>query len=81
MKKEIAFEDGKIDRRFTEQWSESGVINMARLPDLVQSVLTQRREMVAYIEALHDKIDWILERNRCCDMPSCLRAGCTSDHK
>jgi hypothetical protein len=81
MSKELNFEDGRIKRRYTEAWLRQGLINMNELPHLIESLVAQRREMVAYIEALHDKIDWILEVNKCCDIPSCFRAGCTSDHK
>lgn len=81
MSKEIEFTDGRIDRRYTKEWSTSGFINLEKLPDIVANVLNQRKEMVAYIEALHDKIDWILEKNQCCDVSGCLTAGCGSDHK
>ncbi len=80
-KKEIKFNDGLVDRHFTPEWKESGIICMDRVPDLVASLVTHRTEMVDYIEALHDKIDWILKTNNCCDIPSCLTANCTSDHK
>lgn len=81
MNKEIEFTDGVVDRRFTKEWSESGIINYKKIPDLVTSLVSQKTEMVAYIEALHDKIDWILQKNKCCDVSGCLTAGCTSDHK
>jgi hypothetical protein len=77
----VRFESGKVDRRFADEWSQGGFINIERLPDLVGGVLQERREMIGYIEALHDKIDWILEKNQCCDVPSCLSSRCTSDHK
>lgn len=80
-KKEIQFDYGKVERQFTKEWANSGMIRVERIPDMVSSLVTSRSEMVEYIEALHDKIDWILEKNKCCDMPSCLTAGCTSDHK
>lgn len=78
---EIRFEDGRVHRRFTKQWSEQGIINMHQLPSLVQSLVSQRQEMIDYIEVLHNNIDYILRHNRCCDMLGCLTAGCTSDHK
>lgn len=78
---EIEFNNGKVERRFDKKWLKSGTINKNKIPDLVASVVAQQVEMVRYIKALHDKIDWILEKNKCCDMPSCLTAGCTSDHK
>lgn len=82
MAKEVEFdENGKVDRRFTKQWLESGIINKDKIPDLVVSLVTQEKEMVEYIEALHDKIDWILKKNNCCNIPTCFTAGCTSDHK
>jgi len=81
MPKELSFQDGKIERHYTDKWLHSGIVNMDELPTLIASVVAQRKEMVAYIEALYDKIDWILEKNRCCDMEGCLTAGCTSDHK
>lgn len=77
----VEFDRGRVNRRFTEEWSRSSFINIEKLPDMMQSVLEARKSMLKYIEALHDKIDWILEKNKCCNMPSCLRAGCTSDHK
>lgn len=79
--KEVEFEDGKVDRRFTKEWFDSGMIKKDAIPKLVASVVEQQKQMVEYIEALHNKIDWILEKNKCCDMPSCFTAGCTSDHK
>lgn len=81
MKKEIEFENGKVDRRFTQEWADSGFIRKEAIPKLVASLVTQQEEMVDYIGALHDKIDWILQKNHCCDVPGCLTAGCTSDHK
>ncbi len=77
----ISFDGGKVHRKFTEQWGNSGIINMEQIPTLVTTLVKQRAEMIKYIAALHDKIDWILEKNNCCDMPSCLTSGCTSDHK
>lgn len=79
--KEIEFTHGVVNRKFTAEWGNSGIINMEKIPQLVTSLVHQRAEMIKYIEALHDKIDWILQRNNCCDMPTCLRANCTSDHK
>lgn len=81
MAKIIGFEKGKIERKFTEDWAKSGLFNLEKVPDLVTTLVEQRKSMIEYIEALHDKIDWILERNNCCDMPNCLTANCTSDHK
>jgi len=81
MIKEVKFINGFTDRRFTKDWASSGLFNLEKVPDLVQTLVNQRSEMIDYIEALHDKIDWILSKNNCCDIPSCLTAGCTSDHK
>lgn len=75
------YNSGKIDRRFTDDWAKSGFFNMDKLPDIVSTLIEQRKEMVAYIEALHNKIDDIIEKNNICDCPSCHTAGCTSDHK
>lgn len=77
----VKFKGGKVDRVFTNKWSESGVINMKKLPQLLASFVEQRQSMIDYIDALHDKIDWILEKNHCCDISSCFRANCTSSHK
>lgn len=81
-KEEIEFDDnGKVNRRFTKEWADSGMIKKDAIPKLVASLVEQQKSMVDYIEQLHDKIDWILEKNNCCDMPSCFTANCTSDHK
>ncbi len=78
--KEVEFNsDGFVHRKFTREWASSGIINISRLSDMVASVITSRNEMVEYIEALHNKIDWILEKNNCCDV--CFTANCESDHK
>ena len=82
-KKELQwnYNNRKISRKFTAEWSVSGFINMDKLPEMVESVIVQRKQMIAYIELLHDKIDDLIEKNNICDCPSCHRAGCTSDHK
>lgn len=82
-KKDLEFDynNRKIKRRFTADWHNSGFINIERLPDLVQSLVSQQKEMMGYIEALHDKIDDLIVTNKICNIPSCHRAGCTSDHK
>ena len=77
----VKFENGKVSRRFTQEWKESGIIKKEKIPELVMVLVEQNFEMVEYIEALQDKLDWVLKKNRCCDISSCLRAGCTSDHK
>lgn len=81
MGKTIEFENGKVHRRFTEEWKDSGFINLDKLPEMTKVLVDQRKSMMEYIEALHDKIDWILEKNNCCDLPTCFTANCTSDHK
>jgi hypothetical protein len=78
---QINFEDGKVDRRFTREWSTSGIINIERLPNMVESLISDRKGMIAYIEELHNTLDYILKKNGCCDMPGCFTAGCGSDHK
>ena len=75
------YNSGKIERKFTNEWANSGFFNIEKLPDIVTSLIEQRRSMVAYIEALHDKIDYIIKKNNICDNPNCHTAGCTSDHK
>ncbi|TYP92062.1 hypothetical protein LX73_2308 [Fodinibius salinus] len=50
--------DGKIKRRFTPDWKESGEINIdSLLPKLVTVVIAQIDVMVTYIQELHDEID------------------------
>jgi len=75
------YQNGKVDRRFTAEWSKSGFINLDELPTMMKIVLDQKKEMIKYIEALHDKIDDLITRNNICHCPSCHTAGCTSDHK
>jgi len=75
------YNTGKIDRRFTKEWSQEGFINSEKIPLLVEGLITQRQSMIEYIEVLHDKIDDIIEKNDICDSPGCHTAGCTSDHK
>jgi hypothetical protein len=82
-KKELSwdYQSGKIERKFTSEWATSGWFNMEKLPDVVASLVEQRNSMIAYIEALHNKIDDIIEKNNICDNPYCHTANCTSDHK
>lgn len=72
-------ENGIIDKRYTEDWSRSGIINMDKVPELVASTFTQRKRMVQYIEALHKKFEEIIQKNNIC--PICYKANCGSDHK
>jgi hypothetical protein len=82
-KKEIHFDlqTGLVDRKYTKEWSNSGFINIDNVPKLIDSIVHQRKEMILYIEALHDKLDFIMKRNNICDISDCHTAGCTSDHK
>ena len=75
------YNSGLVDRKFTEKWSNSGVINIDKIPLVITSLIEQRKSMVEYIEALHDKIDKLIKDNNICDNPSCHRSNCTSDHK
>ena len=75
------YDSGKIERRFDKEWSNSGFINMEKIPNMVQVLVDQRKEMIEYIEALHNKIDKLIDDNNICSDPSCHTAGCTSDHK
>jgi hypothetical protein len=75
------YNSGKIKRNFTNEWGNSGWFNMEKLPDVVTALIEQRKSMIAYIEALHNKIDEIIEKNNICDNPHCHTANCTSDHK
>lgn len=77
----IRFSHGKVDRRFDKEWAESGIINMDRVPMLVESLIDQRQSMMAYIEILHNTIDTIREKNHICDVAECFTANCGSDHK
>ena len=78
-KKTIEIEDGKVKRQFTSGWSSSGFINLDPLPKMVKSLVDQKNSMVEYIEALHDKIDKLIEINNLCDI--CGASNCQSDHK
>jgi hypothetical protein len=80
-KPEVRFDNGAVDRRFTDEWSQTGWLNTDKLPEMVASVIEQRKAMLGYIEALHDKLDYLLVHNECCDVAGCLTAGCGSDHK
>lgn len=81
--KEVKFryQDGLVDRRYTQEWATSGFINIDNVPKLIDSIVQQRKEMIAYIEALHDRLDHIIQKNNICNIPECHTAGCTSDHK
>lgn len=83
MSKELqwSYDTGKIDRKFTKEWSVSGFINLEKVPDLVKVLVTERKSMIEYIEALHNKLDDIIEKNNICHAPGCHTTGCTSDHK
>ena len=72
---------GRVDRKFTPEWSTGGIVRVERLGDIVQSVVTQRSEMISYIEALHNKLDDLMTKNKICEYPECHMAFCTSDHK
>ena len=71
--------DGKIDRKFTEEWDGSGFINLDKLPEMVGCLVSQKKNMVEYIGSLHDLIDKIVDKNNLCDY--CLFSNCKSDHK
>lgn len=71
----------RVERKFTPEWSQSGLINMDNLPRLMDSVVSQRREMVAYIEALHDELDRIIKANNLCELCNYEVSNCKSDHK
>ena len=73
--------DGTVDRRYTKEWSESGLFNLEKTPDLVKILVDQRKEMIEYITELHNKIDYMIHHNKICDFVNCLTANCTSDHK
>lgn len=75
------YDSGKIQRAFTKEWGESGMIRVEKIPDMVSSLVANRKAMIEYIELLHNKIDDIIEKNNICDCPSCHIANCTSDHK
>lgn len=77
----VEFTNGRIDRNFSPEWGDSGIVRIDKIPQLVESLVTQRRSMLKYIELLHDTIDQIREKNAICDMPGCFTAGCGSDHK
>ena len=70
-----------MHRIFTEEWNNSGFINLDKLPEMVGSVISQKKSMIEYIEELHDFIDFIIKQNDICDNKGCMIAGCTSDHK
>ena len=77
--KKILVSDGKVERKFTKEWSNSGFINLNQLPKMVESLVEQKNSMVEYIELLHDKLDFLIEKNNLCDL--CGMPNCTSDHK
>ena len=77
--KQIRITDGKVDRKFTKEWSNSGFVNLDKLPEMVTSLVAQKNSMVDYIKALHDKLDDLSEINNLCDL--CGIANCESDHK
>lgn len=72
---------GRVQRKFNHEWANESLFNMEKLPALVTIMVEQRRSMMDYIRELHDKIDFIMEKNHICNMPGCHTAGCTSDHK
>ena len=75
------YNTGKIERKFTKEWENNGFINTDKIPDLVKLIITERKNMIEYIEALHDKLDDIIDKNNICSIPGCHMDGCTSDHK
>lgn len=79
MSKEVEIINREVARRFTPEWNESGIINIEKIPDLVKTLVSVRSGMTDYIEALHNKLDYIIEATDWCDMCECT--GCTSDHR
>jgi hypothetical protein len=55
--KVIEIENGKVRRRFTQSWDDQGDIKTDKIPQIINSMIIQRVNMIEYIEVLHDKID------------------------
>lgn len=79
----VRFEGRKVHRRYTRKWASGQMIitTVEDLPNLMTALVSQRNNMVDYIEQLHEIIDNVLAKNNCCDVPSCFTANCTSSHK
>ena len=76
----LKFEDGKVHRVFTEEWSNSGFINLDKLPEMVGSLVSQKQSMMNHIKECHDLIDKIVDKHHICTVAGCLKSNCTSDH-
>lgn len=57
MEKIIINPNNKVDRRFSAEWAKIGKKSFYEMPKQINSLLVQRKNMVKYIELLHDKID------------------------
>lgn len=78
---ESSIDGSKVERKFTREWNNKGLVNEEKLPELIEHLVEEKRNMIDYIESLHDKLDYVLQHNKCCSNSNCLTAGCTSDHK
>ncbi len=54
------YAEGKIRRRYTPEWMDSGTIKLSDIPRFVAALESQHRAMVEYIGMLHDEIDNLL---------------------
>jgi hypothetical protein len=68
------YNSGKIERKFTAEWHNSGMINVEKIPDMVKSLVESRKAMIEYIELLHNKLDDIIEKNQICHNSYCHTA-------
>lgn len=65
----IKIKDGKIDRKFSEDWLKQGQQTFEHAVELVSSAVAGRPNMVDYIKQLHDKIDELLLLNEVANVP------------
>lgn len=60
----IDFENNQIKRLYTPEWYETSPIKQEAISELVTMIVNQHKEMVMYIEELHNLIDILLEVRR-----------------
>lgn len=59
-KMEIEYEpDGTIRRRFSKEWAygAKSVLHMDLIPKIVDQLVQEKKNMVEYIESLHNELD------------------------
>jgi hypothetical protein len=46
MSEGVRFSGSKVERRFTDEWAQQGIVRIEALPRLVETLVAQREEML-----------------------------------